>query len=107
MANLINDFRITKSFHVREQRFASFYLASTVTFSEQLHKEHSKVRTSRPFGFDTTPVSVIGPWHIGHGGRSISMRPKSAMCDCDIVGRLRSGGSTTLSVTGSGQEKGR
>jgi hypothetical protein len=52
---------------------SSAYFISTVTFSVQLHKLHSKVRTSGPFGPETTPVSIIGPWHFGHGGRSISM----------------------------------
>jgi len=44
-----------------------------VTFSLQLHRLHSKVRMSTPSFPETTPVSVIGPWHFEHGGRSISM----------------------------------
>ena len=39
---------------------------------------------SKPFGPDTIPVNVIGPWHFGHGGRSISIRPGSAMRDCGM-----------------------
>jgi hypothetical protein len=59
----------------------SAHFVSTVTFSLQLHKLHSKVRTSRPSGPDTKPANIIGPWHFGHGGRSILMRPGSAMRD--------------------------
>jgi hypothetical protein len=66
---------------------------STVTFSVQLHKLHSKVRTSRPPGPNTIPVNVIGPWHFGHGGRSISLRPGSAKRDCGMFARLRSAGA--------------
>jgi hypothetical protein len=55
----------------------------TVTFSAQLHRLHSKVRTSGPSDVEITPVSIIGPWHLGHGGRSISMR-RSAMRDCGM-----------------------
>jgi hypothetical protein len=60
------------------------HFISTVTFSVLLHKLHSKVRTSGPFGPDTTPVSIIGPWHFGHGGRSISMEPRSALRNCGM-----------------------
>jgi hypothetical protein len=74
------------------------HFISTVTFSVQLHKLHSKVRTSGSSGPDTTPVSIIGPWHFGHGGRSISVERRSAkgrgMCSPP-----RSGESATLSVT--------
>jgi|ERR1700687_1431200 len=63
---------------------SSAHFVSTVIFSVQLHKLHSKVRTSKPFGPDTIPVNVIGPWHFGHGGRSISVRPGSSMRDCGI-----------------------
>jgi hypothetical protein len=52
--------------------------------SVQLHRLHSKVRMSGPSGLDTTAVRVIGPWHFGHGGRSISMKPGSAMRDCGM-----------------------
>jgi hypothetical protein len=60
------------------------HFISTVTFSVLLHKLHSKVRTSGTPGPDTTPVSIIGPWHFGHGGRSISTRRRSAMRDCGM-----------------------
>src|ERR1700733_11572507 len=40
---------------------SSAHFISTATFSVQLHKLHSKVRTSGPSGPDTTPVSIIGP----------------------------------------------
>jgi hypothetical protein len=63
--------------HMTDQ-ISSAHFISTVTFSVQLHKLHSKVRTSGLSGSDTTPVSIIGPWHFGHGGRSISMRRRSA-----------------------------
>ncbi len=59
---------------------------------------------SKPFGPNTIPVNVIGPWHFGHGGRSISLRPGSAKRDCGMFARLRSGGSAKLPVTGSGQK---
>jgi hypothetical protein len=39
----------------------SAHFVSTVTFSLQLHKLHSKARTSRPSGPDTKPVNIIGP----------------------------------------------
>jgi hypothetical protein len=55
----------------------SAHFVSTVTFSLQLHKLHSKVRTSRPPGPDAKPVNIIGPWHFGHW-------PGSAMRDCGI-----------------------
>jgi hypothetical protein len=61
-----------------------FQCISAVTFSVQLHRLHSKVRTSGPSDVETTPVSIIGPWHFGHGGRSISMRLGSAMRDCGM-----------------------
>jgi hypothetical protein len=91
---------------ILSRRFAALKLSetalrhfiSTVTFSVQLHKLHSKVRTSGSSGPDTTPVSIIGPWHFGHGGRSISVERRSAkgrgMCSPP-----RSGESATLSVT--------
>src|SRR6202161_329915 len=60
------------------------HFISTVTFSVQLHKLHSKVRTSGPSGPATTPLSVIGPWHFGHGGRSTSTGPVSPG-RCDMV----------------------
>ena len=50
----------------------SAHFVSTVTFSVQLHKLHSKVRMSTPSFPDTKPVNVIGPWHFGHGGRIFS-----------------------------------
>ena len=49
----------------------------------QLHRLHSKVRTSGPSDVETTPLSIIGPWHFGHGDRSISMRLGS-MRDCGM-----------------------
>jgi hypothetical protein len=60
------------------------HFISTMTFSVQLHKLHSKVRTSGTPSPDTTPVSIIGPWHFGHGGRSISMEPRSALRNCGM-----------------------
>jgi hypothetical protein len=66
-------------------RTTLLYFVFTVTFSAQLHKAHSKVRVSTPSGPDTKPANVIGPWHLGHGGRSISMRSGSAMRDCRMV----------------------
>jgi hypothetical protein len=66
-------------------RTTLLYFVFTVTFSAQLHKAHSKVRVSTPSGPDTKPANVIGPWHFGHGGRSISMRSGSAMRDCGMV----------------------
>jgi hypothetical protein len=63
---------------------SSAHFISTVTFLVQLHKLHSKVRTSGTSGPDTTPVSIIGPWHFGHGGRSISMKPRSELRDCGM-----------------------
>jgi hypothetical protein len=78
---------------------SSAHFISTVTFSVQLHKLHSKVRTSGPSGPDTTPVSIIGPWHFGHGGRSISTGRRSTR-DCGICySPKESGESATLSVT--------
>jgi hypothetical protein len=66
-------------------RMTLIYFVFTVTFSAQLHKAHSKVRVSTPSGPDTKTANVIGPWHFGHGGRSISMRSGSAMRDCGMV----------------------
>src|SRR3984893_18518633 len=60
------------------------YFVSTATFSVQLHKVHSKVRMSKPSDPDTIPVKIIGPWHFGHGGRSISERPGSAISACGM-----------------------
>jgi hypothetical protein len=74
------------------------HFISTVTVSVQLHKLHSKVRTSGPSSPDTTPVSIIGPWHFGHGGRSISAGLRSAR-GCGMCCSARSGESATLSVT--------
>jgi hypothetical protein len=66
--------RSCKGRHERGRQCAkSAHFVSTVIFSLQLHKLHSKARTSRPSGPDTKPVNIIGPWHFGHGGRS--MRP--------------------------------
>jgi hypothetical protein len=58
---------------------------ATVTFSVLRHKLHSKLRPKRPPDPSTAPTKVIGPWHFGHGGRSISMRLDSGMVDCDIM----------------------
>jgi hypothetical protein len=69
------------------RRLQSAHFVSTGTFSVQLHKAHSKVRMSTPSGPDTKPTNIIGPWHFGHGGRSISM--KSAMRDCGICCPLK------------------
>jgi hypothetical protein len=69
---------------VAAKRAKSAHFVSTMTFSLPLHKLHSKVRTSRPSGADTKPVNIIGPWHFGHGGRSILMRPGSARRDCGM-----------------------
>ena len=80
------------------RRRALRHFISTVTFSVQLHKLHSKVRTSGPSDPDTTPVSIIGPWHFGHGGRSISVERRSARV-CGMCYSPRSGESATLSVT--------
>jgi len=53
-------------------------------FSMPLHRVHSKVRTAPPSCPHTKPVNVIGPWHFGHGGRSIPTRPRSVMRDCGM-----------------------
>jgi hypothetical protein len=39
---------------------------------------------SKPFGPDTIPVNAMGPWHFGHGGRSISVRPGSLLNACGM-----------------------
>jgi hypothetical protein len=77
-----------------------------MTFSVQLHKAHSKVRVSTPSGPDTKPVN--GHWTVAFR----AWRPFNfngiGIGDERLwhgVARLRSGESTTLSVTVSGPKR--
>jgi hypothetical protein len=59
-----------------------------------LHLTHSNVRASKFKRPGLMRESIIGPWHFGHAGISIT---PDEMCDCDAGMMLQAGAQNSLS----------